>query len=202
VSLLGVQQNEAPYDREKRQKTLRAILDRMSHVASLEEIGISCRLIGPGGLAKVLAALERFPSLALKNIDLGFNDLLPDGIEILIGSPIVRQIEILELAGNSLGDRGVEILARGDFPSLSELHISWNEIGDRGPRALAGARGLPKLVDLNLRRNAIGDAGVRALCESDLPARLRRLNLDYNEFGSKSYQLLDDSFDPTKTSIW
>ncbi len=174
----------------------------MAHVPSLESITISCSLIGPAGLAKVLAALESFPSLALKKIDLGFNDLLPEGISLLTRSPIVQRIEELELAGNSLGDRGAEILAMGDFPSLGLLHLSWNEIGDAGAKAIAGARGMPKLIELNLRRNAIEEAGIRALCESDLPSRLSRLNVEYNEFGSKAFRWLDQYFDPRKTSIW
>jgi Ran GTPase-activating protein (RanGAP) involved in mRNA processing and transport len=77
----------------------------------------------------------------------------------------------LQLSGNNIQDKGVEILTHGlvACEKLRELWLSTNNITDRGATCLAGV--LPRctsLTELSISYNEkIGRAGVRALQEAE-----------------------------------
>ena len=75
---------------------------------------------------------------------------------------------MLELRSNDIDDAGAAALAaflgRGALPSLQELDLCENMIGDQGLIALAvPLRWHPALATLKLHSNEIGDKGLAAL---------------------------------------
>ncbi|MCA7010610.1 leucine-rich repeat domain-containing protein [Wolbachia endosymbiont of Tribolium confusum] len=76
-------------------------------------------------------------------------------------------------------DEGAEALANGNLANLTQLDLSFNEIGDEGVKALAN---LKNLTQLNLDYNKIGDEGAKALANLK---NLTQLNLDYNKIGDE-----------------
>ena len=51
---------------------------------------------------------------------------------------------------------------------LQELHLSWNQIGDKGMKSFSdvlSSGALLQLTDLGLNENQIGDEGMKSLSE-------------------------------------
>uniref|UniRef100_A0A8C5FF52 T-complex-associated-testis-expressed 1 n=1 Tax=Gadus morhua TaxID=8049 RepID=A0A8C5FF52_GADMO len=130
-------------------------------------------------------------------------------------------LKVLRLCQSKVEDERCRILALHllDHPSLLELDLSHNLIGDRGARAIAkllsrsrlegldlydnevagpGGRAIAHalsrsatLRSLNLRLNRLGDEGGRAVGQALLTNRtLRRLHLGANEMGEASAAVL------------
>jgi len=67
---------------------------------------------------------------------------------------------VIKTAHNLLGDRGVKILAEADWPLISSIDLSFNQLKARAIKALVGGR-WKKLKTLNLcnlliRKRVIG----------------------------------------------
>jgi Ran GTPase-activating protein (RanGAP) involved in mRNA processing and transport len=106
-------------------------------------------------------------------------------LEQLRGTPL-ESIETLDLGYNQLGPEGAALLARFELPALRSLSLEANRIGERGALALAGARWIDQLTTLRLggarrygRDNHIGDGGLSAL--GGRLARVEELELCLNE---------------------
>ena len=116
----------------------------------------------------------------------------------IIAGGHMAHVKVLDLAGNSLRDPGVQALAPAlrHLPRLEELCLNANRIGEAGAAALARAAtdgALPRLQSLDLDRNRIGDGGVRALAAAvagGALARLEELDLDDNEIGDAGAEAL------------
>ena len=113
---------------------------------------------------------------------LGQNDIGTEGVEALAsafrGSPT---LQMLELAENSIDDRGAVALAQlvsegtGCCMSLTGLGLRGNVIGDRGAlQLLQACKELPSLQWLDLGSNPITDKRVWTI-RGDLLGRHRRL---------------------------
>ena len=77
--------------------------------------------------------------------------------------PVVQGLSSLDLSFNNLRS-GVECVAHSpSLDHLEELDLSWNQIGNRGARALATSCYLQSLRRLNLRANCIGRQGKELL---------------------------------------
>ena len=76
-----------------------------------------------------------------------------------------RNLEIVALDGNPIGDDGAEYLA--DFPRLTRLSLNQTQIGDEALVRIAGNKALQHL---NLHGTRVSDVGIAHL------ARLRELN--------------------------
>ena len=83
----------------------------------------------------------------------------------------------LNLNGNQIGDEGARAIAR--LTSLSSLHLAGNQIGDEGAQAIAQ---LTSLSTLSLAYNQIGDKGARAIARL---TSLTDLNLTDNQIGDE-----------------
>jgi hypothetical protein len=111
-----------------------------------------------GRLAEVLA---QCPALAL--LDLGENNIGPDGPETLAG--VLGQctaLAHLDLSENNIGPDGADRLAGvlGQCAALAHLDLSDNKIGEAGAGRLAGVLGqCAALTHLDLSYNEIGEAG-------------------------------------------
>ena len=106
-------------------------------------------------------------------------EVFPD----LMASPLVEKIPELDFCGNSLGNGGVNLLARSDFlKELEVLDLGFNGIDDLGVKTLARAINLPKLTTLSLSFNGrITSSGIAELASSPFLAGLMSLDLTNNE---------------------
>lgn len=119
---------------------------------------------------------------------------LPKLLEAL---PALHNLQLLDLEGSKLGDRGAEGLAEAlsSLSSLEILNLSQNSIGDRGLERLAPALGtLPSLHCLSLYSNVIGDGGAESLAAA-LPSMTSLTDLDvkFNKFTDVGAQCLGAS---------
>jgi uncharacterized protein (TIGR02996 family) len=93
----------------------------------------------------------------------------------------LRRLRALHLTDNNLGNRGLStLLASPSLGGLTTLRLGNNGLTDTGAVLLANASNLAGLEVLNLSRNAIGDAGAEALAASPNLRRLTSLHLGSN----------------------
>lgn len=132
--------------------------------------------------SRILSALAASPLLLqLEELDLADGDLGNGGVSLLLGSPFLRNLRALDLGRNRLDDAGAAALARAaTVPKLESLALYDNEIGAAGIAALADTPFLIGLIELNVTSNDINDAGVRALIHGIATRRLERLGLADN----------------------
>jgi uncharacterized protein (TIGR02996 family) len=163
-------------------------------------------------------ALVKKPWPALRELDLGFNDIWPEGVEALARAashfPALRK---LELNSNPLGDRGAASLAIAEFPNLEQLDVHACGFSDTGLRSLSASALLPQLQELsltlnrftadglgelgradlsNLRELHLGSCGLdgpglEALCRCQTLTSLRTLNITCNAFGGTALRPLE-----------
>ena len=139
---------------------------------SLEELHLSSNGIGAAGLASFASKLP--PTLTM--CDLSGNSLGDGGLSALGGAialVTLTSLSRLYLDRIDARDEGCAALASAaaagggqTLPSLSELWLSNNSIGDAGAVALFDAIGrgaMPTLGDLRLQYNLLGDPSVDAL---------------------------------------
>ena len=108
---------------------------------------------------------------SLLRLDLDYNGIGDAGFQALACASVsgtLAQLSYLSLRGNSIGDAGVSILIGTDskFPSLTQLILHRNKIGDAGCITMAEAcstGALPALRDLYLFQRA---PALQAACES------------------------------------
>jgi Leucine-rich repeat (LRR) protein len=111
--------------------------------------------------------------------ELGFGD--PAALRAAAAAPALARLEVLNLAGNGLGDLGAQLLAARPHPAgLRDLDLSHNEIGDEGAAALASAAHLAGLRRLALNGNRITEVGKRVLTSSQHLRKLSALPLHDN----------------------
>jgi uncharacterized protein (TIGR02996 family) len=149
--------------------------------AAIPLVSLGIRFTQPGERWDLidLPFLER-----LRELDLGFNGLAPEGVQLLVDSPRLVRLTSLLLHSNRLGDRGVEILAGArHLSAVTELYLSGNEIGDLGCARLAGSARFPSLKLLDLRDNHIRDSGLAVLAESLHLSGLEHLWIINNRIG-------------------
>jgi hypothetical protein len=120
----------------------------------------------------------------LRSLDLKYNDLGPEGAELLFASPDDwSALRVLDISANEIGDAGVEALARAGLGELRWLCISSNDPKNQltaaAAEALATAPSLGNLETLFLHGHPIGAEGVTALLHSPYLRGLRRLNVGF-----------------------
>ena len=113
---------------------------------------------------------------------------------------IIGLILVLSSAGQAFGaaatgaahniDQEIIQRLRDNDPSLTRLHLSNNQIGDEGARALADAlRTNTSLTELYLQANQIGKEGTLDLAEAlRTNTSLTGLSLEYNQIGDELKQ--------------
>lgn len=142
----------------------------------------------------------------LSVLDLGLNDLGPEGTRALARSDAVHNLTRLAIEGAAdlqpegdgtahLGAEGARALAESPhLAGLVALDLPTNAIGDAGAAALARSPHLHSLEHLDLHVNDIGDDGARAfLREPALPA-LRALDLRGNDLSPETRAALRERF--------
>ncbi len=179
---------------------------------SVRTLDLSWNLIGPDG-ARALA--ERLPHLEslrlyhndlhehgadavargpwrLRSLNLCGNGIGVGGMARLSAGPALRGLRSLHLGRVGLGDRGVEALLEGDWPTLHELNVRDNEITAAGVARLVDGT-LPALERLGLDDNPIDDEGLRAMTRGVGWRRLRWLNLGGTELSCGAIGVIRDA---------
>jgi uncharacterized protein (TIGR02996 family) len=167
-------------------------------LSSIQRLDLSHNGIGPEGLPALLARTTPgvlhtlkvgrgcLPALAESRVMPGLLalDLDDDGeialpeLQTLLGR--AESLRRLDLSYCQLGPELAEVLAAVELPSLRELNLSGNQLGDGGMKALAGAPWLSRVRKLGLDGNEITAAGLQALLDSPGLGSLLILDLGNN----------------------
>jgi len=150
--------------------TLGMIL-RTNGLPRLHQLYISGSGLGDAGVQVLCEGLGRGAAPSLRVLGLAYNKFGPAGAEALaaaLGRGAFPQIENLQLQGNPIGSQGVAALAAPlrKMPALSQLFLSYCEIGDEGVASLVDNLGKDDFKALQLlwqNHNKITDAGVAKL---------------------------------------
>jgi uncharacterized protein (TIGR02996 family) len=121
------------------------------------------------------------------------------GLRVLLASPHLVGLRVLDCSGSDLGPEGAALLARSEsLAGLEELDLSGCRLEDAGAEALAASPVLRRLRVLRLgpaagETNAIGDGGVIALAAAPVLAGVHELDLSDNSFSIDGARALAES---------
>ena len=171
--------------------------DRGAHVVgevlssadcSLQVLDLSNNKIGYSGAYHLADAFIKGHNKSLKILNLMDNNIETEGAESFgVVLKFNHSLQEINLSRNSIGDRGVRLIAQGlvesDDTTLKRLDISWNGIKDTGAGFLADMlRHNSVLTHLNLKCNFICDGGMKDLADSlKSDMALEELNLIGNQ---------------------
>ncbi|XP_073731942.1 protein NLRC3-like [Misgurnus anguillicaudatus] len=150
------------------------------------------------GCAALSSALRSNPS-HLRDLNLSWNDLRDVGVKwISVGlSNSNCKLELLKLIYCGVTYEGCADLTKAlkSNPShLTELNLSWNNLGDSGVKLISVGLERPhfKIEKLKLEHCYITDEGCEALSLALIPnpSYLRHLNLSYNNLGDSGLKRL------------
>jgi uncharacterized protein (TIGR02996 family) len=169
-----------------------ASLELQSNVIVAELLIDALGAVGePGNLARLAlswcritrhdaANLFALPVLReLDHLDLSGNSLNADGVEALAESRATCGLRVLNLSRTLPSVTGIRVLTeeRSRLTRLRYLDLSRNRLGPVAVRLVAEAAGLRKLRVLNLSNNRVGNDGAVALANSSHLSGLLELNL-------------------------
>jgi Leucine-rich repeat (LRR) protein len=157
----------------------------------------ACSLTGRAFMAgfPLIKQFANLKEIRLSAIDSCFDQL--------VGSPLLNEMEFVNLQGNRLGDeRLFQLLSRIEGQQLRQLWINQNTITDSGWRRIRELPSLQKLIGLHIGDNPLslketfqiphrvqhleanrlgGDTNPASVT---VPERLKRLELNFNQMGA------------------
>jgi Leucine-rich repeat (LRR) protein len=172
---------------------LLATVDKSSTLAilNLENNDICSLRIGEfsgNALAHVCRALAPNAS-HIRELNLAGNNIQAAGVEMLLATQGLENIEVLNLSRNGLGDAGAAIaIFAAQLPNIHTLDLSNNGIVDATPLSVL-AKGTASLRTLNVAHNVLGDGPLDSFTTFiDAVAnrnQLVSLDISGNELGGK-----------------
>src|SRR5262249_29246453 len=123
---------------------------------------------------------NRLTTLNLRGLGIG-----PEGMMALTASRCLTRVKSLELSYNSIGDRGIRLLASSAIGRLRCLSLAHCEITPKGGAILAGASNLRRLQMLILEGNALDSSVAAALASSPHLEQLVCLDLCDNQIDDR-----------------
>lgn len=195
------------------EEVLRAIV-AWPGLPRLTKLELGPQLIGPEGLASLLAACGPLEELQLRNAGIGAegaqalaaegklaplrvlallnNKLGEAGARALTASPHLGGLRALDLRKNKIGAKGMAAIAAG-MPELRTLDLTGNTLGEDGIAALTEGAGLGKLRELCLQQTGLDDAAIVRLARSPFLSRVRVLSLRSNKIGDEGAKALAET---------
>lgn len=143
----------------------------------------------------LLALIERGDArlATIERVDVSCRLLGPERLaEVLRRFEEMRPVAVTELilSFNDIGVAGARRIASSPIAvQLESLELCGNELGDEGIEALLGGT-FTRLQSLRLSYNDISDAGARMLAETKSLPRLRELNLRRNRIADAGIRAL------------
>jgi len=146
-------------------KQLAELLQKMRSLTDLDLSNVSMGHYGSQAIA------DHLPT-SLQKLNLSHNAMGHDGFWKLAESLVLlEQMSCLDLSYNNFLDDGCLEMAKHTIPAqklLTNLNLAGNAIGDTGMQALATALAGSSIQELNLKDNQITDVGATALAEHSL----------------------------------
>jgi uncharacterized protein (TIGR02996 family) len=140
-----------------------------------------------------VAALRKLFSLpqasSLLALSITNKKLASSVLEALVASDYLKNLVSLSFRSTSVGDAGVEILAKGSFPELTHLNLCDNKIKG-GIASLATSPGFQNLRHLDLASNKLTLGAFEALAEPNAFPNLQRLELQHCGIKNEAAQAL------------
>ncbi len=192
-----------------------AALSRSEHLGSLVHLDLSRNDLTGSSVRVILNApnLSKLTSVNFNNNNItsedaralqtdrpldrlyvGGNPLGATGIRLLVASPGLRSLRILDLSGADLDADALVALSQGTLSNLQALILGHNNLRADGLRALINQPALlQNLRALDLQSNNIENGGAVALAASPHLTNLTSLNLRYNNLGNNTAAALADS---------
>lgn len=112
----------------------------------------------------------------VSHLDLGYNYIRGEGVEILASSGNLSSLTSLHLPCVKMTHTGLEALL-GSLPRLKTLNLFFNNLGDPAAHMIAASENLADLTHLDLGDNPINCAGLCAIAQSPHMANLTYLSL-------------------------
>lgn len=95
------------------------------------------------------------PLARVRQLDLSGSRLTDDLLARMLHEAGLQELVALNLAGNSLTDRGAEFLARADLPRLRTLDLRNNQMSTDGVRKILGSSQLADLTRIEVHGNPL-----------------------------------------------
>ncbi|XP_072131033.1 NACHT, LRR and PYD domains-containing protein 3-like [Mobula birostris] len=170
------------------------LVSALSTNPSLMELNLSGNKLGDSGVNLVSAALTN-PECKMQKLRLDNVGLTDSGAEDLASALSTNpSLTELNLSGNKLGDSGVKLVSaalRCPDCRLQKLELSGVGLTDSGAEDLASALSTnPSLTELNLSGNKLGDSGVKLVsaalrCPECKIEKLELDNVSLTDSGAK-----------------
>jgi uncharacterized protein (TIGR02996 family) len=157
---------------------------------ALKALAVGFGKFGEEGFRALVSApwFENLEGCRARDCEIG------DGGALALATTDIHALRELDLGGNQIGDVGVAALAASKaFSRLTRLRLSDNPFGLAGVRALADTD-LPALEELDLTGVDVGRAGAQALAASPFLNKLRRLTISEEYVGLVGRAALTDRF--------
>ena len=160
-----------------------ALAKVLPSLPQLQELDVSDNDISPEGIRVLAPALVHMP---LRELKVAENDLGPEGA-LLLGNVLgsLPELTFLDLTDNVIKSGVVDMVSADLPPSLTNLSLACNQLGDTGLEAISTSlHKLPNLKHLQLEENEISDAGITKLAAHLTDAKaLVCINLIRNRIG-------------------
>eukprot|EP00948_MAST-09A_sp_MAST-9A-sp1_P000855 g855.t1 len=174
-----------------------------NHLTALD---LGYNQIGREGIEEIINAISHNTSLL--HLCLAGNDM--DDVDAVLfvenGLRHNTTLTTLDLSKNLISDQGATALGRlmlrqGEMNVLSDINLSWNNIGPEG--AVGFAKGLKMsktLANLDLGWNVIGDVGAMSIgLALSKSASVTSLNLSQNDIGFRGACILSEAIRQCKS---
>ncbi len=163
-----------------------------SVLETVEELDLSDNHLGAAGLTALAGAT--LPNLRI--LHLLRTGPTTEGIAALVGARFFPELRSLSLGGDNLAAPAAALLAGATAKNLRVLNLHDNRVGDRGAESLAESANLTGLLVLDLAEAQVGDAGADALARGEHLTALMYLNLYGNAINPAAVGHLRKRFGP------
>ncbi|XP_072892597.1 NACHT, LRR and PYD domains-containing protein 12-like [Hemitrygon akajei] len=170
------------------------LVSALSTNPSLTDLDLSVNKLGDSGVKLVSAAL-RNPECKIQKLRLDKVGLTDSGAEDLVSALSTKpSLTDLDLSGNKLGDSGVKLVSAALMNpecKIQKLELNNVDLTDSGAEDLVSAlRTNPSLTELDLSYNKLGDSGVKLVSAAlrNPECKIQRLwlyNVDLTDSGAE-----------------